>query len=50
MYTEADGKDLFQVLILTEINSFPVLRLEEKNKSKELHNLKAPQGGITKYD
>lgn len=49
MYTETYGKDLSQVLILTEMDSFPVLRLEDKNKSKELHSLKAPQGGITIY-
>lgn len=49
MYTEAYGKDLSQVLILTEIDSFLVLSMEDKNKSKDLHNLKAPQGGITIY-
>lgn len=49
MCTEEYGEDLPQVVILTEIDSFPVLGLEDKHKSKGLHSLRAPKGSITIY-
>lgn len=38
------NEDLSQVLVLNETGLFPVLGLEDKCKSKELYNLKPPQG------
>lgn len=49
MYTEEYDEDLAQELILTEMDSFPVLRLENEHKSKGLHNLKASEGRVTIY-
>lgn len=50
MCAEEDNEDLSQVLLLTEIDSFPVLGLEDKHKSKGLYNLKAPKRDTTIYD
>lgn len=49
MYIEKYDEDLAQELILTEMDLFPVLRLEEEHKSNGLHNLKASEGCVAMY-